>query len=283
MTGSFAPIWMAQESGAFAAHGLNVDLSLVETVASLAALVSGELDAVEISAGPIISADASGTGLVFIASGLNHPIFSLVTKPNIHSGADLAGKVVASGVTGNPVDFGTKQLLSLLGVQPSSVSILPLAASGTLTALLAGQADAATLAPPNTFTAQDAGFQVLENDYDQPYQNIGLVVRQSRIAAIRPALVALLAAYRDGITAYNNDPDLAIQTFQKYSQGDPSILQRTYDFYKNDAPFEQDLQPTMPGTQAMIDFLGSTSDPAVSGTQADQYWDTSLLAELPPQ
>lgn len=276
---------MAQTSGAFAAHNLNVSLSLLAADTGVAALIAGDVDAIELSAAPILTADANGGGganLVFIGSGLDHPIFSLMVSHNVQSAADVKGKTIASDKPGTPIDYGTHQLLSLLGVSPSDVSLLPLGTPGTVTALVSGQSDAATLAPPDTFTVENQGFTELVNDYDQPYQNVGIAVRRDRIAALRPALINLLAAYRDGIAAYNDNPSLAVQTFQKYSSGDPSILQLTYNFYKDQAPFEQDLQPTMAGTQAMIDFLSSSTVPALQGAQASQFWDTSLLSELPP-
>lgn len=265
-----------------ARHGLVVDTPLVETSAATPALLSGSVDALQVSAAAVITADASGADFVFIASALNHSTFSLMAKPEIHSASDLKGKVVASDRPGTAVDYGTQLMLSLLHLQPSDVSILPLTGSGLLAALESAQADAATMSPPDTFQASSDGFVPLINTYDQPYQHLGLVVRRSRIPELRPALIDLVAAYRDGIAAYDDDPTLALQTLQKYSQGNPDVLPQTYDFYKTQAPFQQDLQPTLAGTQAMIDFLASTSVPQAQGTHAEQYWDTSLLDALPP-
>lgn len=281
--GAMAPLWMADASGAFKKRNVNVTVSLIDSQPAVAALLSGDVDAVEISAAPVITADAHGADLVFIGSGLNHAIFSLLVKKDITSAAQLKGKKLGSDKAGTPIDYGTQLLLHLLNLKPSDLQILPLGTNGDLPGLVAGQIDAATLAPPQTFQAEDQGFRDLKDTYDQPYQNVGLAVRKSRIAQLRPSLIRLLAAYRDGVAAYNSNETLAKQVLQKYTKiSDPALLQRTYNFYKAQAPFQTDLQPTMPGTQAMITFLGQTL-PQVKDATPQQYWDTSLLAQLPAQ
>jgi hypothetical protein len=62
--------------------------------------------------------------------------------------------------------------------------------------------------------------------------------------------------------------------------GDPSILQKTYDFYTKTAPFEPSLQPTMAGIKAMMDFLAPTV-PRLSGLTPERFVDTRFLNQLP--
>jgi hypothetical protein len=91
----------------------------------------------------------------------------------------------------------------------------------------------------------------------------------------------LLASIRDGIQAWNAQPDLAMKTLDDYSKvGDPDVLKKTYDFYTKTAPFEPTLQPTLPGIKAMMDFL-LPAVPKLANYTPEQFVDTRFLAKLP--
>jgi len=147
--------------------------------------------------------------------------------------------------------------------------------------MLSGQVQAGVVAPPQSFVVESKGFHLLQDIFSQPYQNTGLVVKRSRLDELASSLVPLLAGYRDGILAWNSQPDLAMQVQDQYAKvGDPDILRKTYDFYTKTAPFDPSLQPTVPGIKAMMDFLKS-SVPNVSNYTPEQFVDTRFLAQLP--
>src|SRR5690349_16736496 len=67
--GSFAALWMAKAIKAFEKYGLEVDIQYIETATAVPAMVANNIDAEEVSAAPIITADANGDlDLVLIAS-----------------------------------------------------------------------------------------------------------------------------------------------------------------------------------------------------------------------
>jgi hypothetical protein len=61
---------------------------------------------------------------------------------------------------------------------------------------------------------------------------------------------------------------------------DPDILRKTYEFYTKSAPFEPSLQPTIPGIQAMMNFL-APSVPKLANYKPEQFVDTRFLSQLP--
>ena len=76
--GSFAALWMAKAIGAFDKYGVNVDIQYIETATAVPAMVANGIDAQEVSAAPVITADANGDlDLVLLASALNHPILGV--------------------------------------------------------------------------------------------------------------------------------------------------------------------------------------------------------------
>jgi len=59
---------------------------------------------------------------------------------------------------------------------------------------------------------------------------------------------------------------------------DPDVLKKNYEFYTKTAPFQKDMQPTLEGIQAMIDFLGDTTAPAAKGHKAAEFIDLRFLS-----
>jgi len=147
--------------------------------------------------------------------------------------------------------------------------------------MLSGQVPAGVVAPPQSFQVEAKGFHLLQSIFDQPYQNVGLVARRSRMDELGPGLRALLAAIRDGIQAWYAQPELAMQVIDQYAQvGDADILRRTYEFYSKTAPFDPSLQPTLPGIKAMMDFL-TPAVPKLANYTPEQFVDTRFLNQLP--
>ena len=279
-----APLWMADATHAYANHGLSVTMRLIQGGATIPALIAGDVDLFQISAGPVITADLNGNAdLVFIASALNHATFALYALPSITNAADLKGKVVASDKPGQPSDYALRVALSLLGVKTSEVSILPIGAGNVaFPAMETGQVQASMLAPPESFHAQDKGYRMLQDIFSQPYQNIGIVALRSRLTALAPLLPDFLAAYRQGILDYNSQPDVAMTVIQKYTkETDPATLKRSYEFQHTAVPYNPSLQPTMKGLQAMIDFLAPSLPPTAKNAKPAQFVDTRFLAQLP--
>ena len=284
IAGSFVPLWMAKAIGAFDKHGISVDMPYIETSVAVPALVAKGIDVLESSAAPILTVDANGKeDQVFIASALNHPILGIYASASITNAEQLKGQVIASDKPGTPLDYAARLSLNLMGLKPSDVQLRPIgSASEVIVAMLSGQVPAGVVAPPQSFQAEAKGFHLLQNIFSRPYQNVGLVAKRSRLDELAPALRLLVAAYRDGILAWNNQPELAMKVMNEYTKvSDAGILKRTYDFYNTTAAFEPSMQPTMEGIQAMIEFLGDSTVPALKGSKPEQFVDLRFLKDLP--
>ena len=282
--GSFAALWMAKEIGAFDKYGVQVDVQLVETSAAVPAMINNSIDVQEVSAAPIITADVNGKqDLVFIGSTLNHPILAMYSTADIVSAEQLRSKTIASDKPGTPVDYSARLCLSLLGLKPDDVDLRAIGnATEIVAAMLSGQVQAGMVAPPQSFQVEPKGFHLLQDIFSQPYQNVGVVAKRSRMDELGPALKPFLAGLRDGILAWNAQPELAMKVQDEYGKvGDQEILRKSYEFYTKVAPFEPSLQPTIPGIKAMMDFLASTSLPVVADYSPEQFVDTRFLNQLP--
>jgi ABC-type nitrate/sulfonate/bicarbonate transport system substrate-binding protein len=281
---SYAPFWMAKATGAFEKYGVSVDLQFIEGLAAVPAMIANDTDAQESGFAQIVPADVNGNqDIVIIASALNHVALALYASPEIGDGEQLKGKVIGSDKPGSANDYVVRHSLPLLGLKPEDVELRAIGTAPDIaTAMLTGQVQAGILSPPQSFQLEAKGFRLLQDIYGEPYQSIGLVVRRSRLDELTPALRPLLSAFRDGILAWNSQPDLAMNVLDQYTQmGDPEILRKSYDFFTRVTPFEPSLQPTIPGMKAILDFLAATTLQEAAQFTPEQFVDTRFLAQLP--
>jgi ABC-type nitrate/sulfonate/bicarbonate transport system substrate-binding protein len=114
-SGSMATLWVAAAASAFQNEGLDVELVYIQASAAIAAVLAGEVDAVEISAPGIVPVVLAGGNLTMIAGLLNKMIYSLHAQKEIKSAAQLRGKVVGTDRFGTPGNYGVRTTLTSSG------------------------------------------------------------------------------------------------------------------------------------------------------------------------
>jgi ABC-type nitrate/sulfonate/bicarbonate transport system substrate-binding protein len=162
---------------------------------------------VQVSAPALVSANVGGNAdLVFVAGALDRFIIGLWAMPEIRSADDLRGKTVGSDRPGTPVAYATGLALGRLGLALSDVQVLPVGSEGMVPGMESGQLQTGSMTLPDTLVAQRFGAHLLVPLYDQPYQNIGLIMKRADLDRLSPALPGLLRVYRQAIERYLQDP-----------------------------------------------------------------------------
>jgi hypothetical protein len=146
-----------------------------------------------------------------------------------------------------------------VGLSSRDVQLRPFGGSVQVaSALQSGQIAAGAAGPPLSFHVERSGFHSLASTLDQPYQNVGLVVRRSRINELAPRLVPLLRSVREGIDRYYADKPFTLKVIPKYTRDtDADIIERTYEFYRK-AGFRRELMISEPGMRGILNFLSDT-------------------------
>ncbi len=86
-------LWIAQERGLFAKHGVEMEAIYLRTSPlQMTALATGEVQFAASGGSPILSAVSSGQDLKIIASSSNRLSYDLVVRPEIKEAKDLRGK-----------------------------------------------------------------------------------------------------------------------------------------------------------------------------------------------
>lgn len=277
---TMASVWMAKESGALSSEGLDAEVISMPSSSAIPALIAHEIDVVQVSAAPVITASLRGHDVVFIAGLLNTMIWDFYVQPEIKNIEQLKGKIVGTDRPATPVAYGTLVALKKLGLAPRAVQLRPLGSSPQIVAAFyAGQIAGGVGSPPASFKMERSGFRSLVSLLDTPYQNVGLVVRRSRLDELAPRLTPLLRAVRHGIDRYYSDKPFAMKVIGKYTkETDQEILERTYEFYKR-AGFRRELVTSEPGLQGMLEFLSETIPEAKKARPA-QFFDDRFVRQV---
>lgn len=223
--------YLGLDYGLYAQHGFQVDIQQLRSNIAPAALMSKQIDYFA-GADSQMRAAIAGMPIKVVSVTRNAPTFGIVTKPGIAGVQDLRGKVVGTtSATGSSV-YGLKRTLEAFGMTLDDVQMLPGGdAPVTLQNLTQGLIDAAMLAAPQVFAAQDSGFpmRVYVPDHVQFASN-GQAVSDDALAARRDEIERLIAA-ESAIVAFaqqNRDPTIA--TLVGRLGVSPEQAARTYDF-----------------------------------------------------
>ncbi len=218
------PIFVADQRGIFARHGLRVDLRRYDTAQPLVEeLVDGRIDAGGYAALPIVMTVAGQAHQgVRIATGMvedqAHPVSALLRRaggPPIESVADLRGHRV--GVL--PTLAYTAWLDLVLrhaGVDPGEVTVVPIAPPQQVSSLAEGNVDALFTGDPMATAAVASGagerlgpLAPVPDALGGP-QVFGTFLVTEDVARARPAdVAALLASLDEAIAEIARDPSTA--------------------------------------------------------------------------
>ena len=277
---TMASLWMAKETGAIAKEGLDIEILSMTSSSAMPALIANELDALQVSAAPVLTASLRGHDVVFVAGLLNTMIWNFYARPEIKSAEQLKGKVIGTDRPATPVAYGTLVALKKMGLTPKDVQLFPIGSSAqVLAALHAGQVMGGIASPPASFQLERMGFRTLTSLLDVPYQNVGIVIRRSRFDELKDRLLPLLRALRTGIDRYYSDKSFAIKVISKYNrETDPGALDKSYEFYRR-AGFRRELRVSEPGVQGILDFLSETI-PEAKQAKPSQFFDDRLVNQI---
>ena len=277
---TMAPLWMAKDSGALARENLDIEVLSMQSTSAIPALLANEIDVVEVSAAPVLTAALRGIDVTFVAGLLNTMIWDFYVRPEIKNVEQLKGKIVGTDRPATPVAYGTLVALKKLGLTAKDVQLRPLGSSPQIVAAFyAGQIAGGVGSPPASFRMERDGFHSLVTLIGEPYQNVGLVVRKSRIDELNARLVPLLRAVRSGIERYYADKPFSMKVIGKYTkETDQDVVDRSYEFYKK-AGFRRELVTSEPGLQGVLDFL-SESIPEARSAKPTQFFDDRILRQV---
>ncbi len=273
-----APLWAAKEGGYFAQNGIDAELNLIRgSSTAAAALLSQNVDLVEMSGPGTVTASAQGADLVMVAGFVNIATYKLMADASIKSVEDLKGKTIAVSQICGQDCFIIRRVLKAKGLNPESdVQLLATKdIPGSIAALKTKQVQAAILAEPEHVPAQQAGAHELIDITGMgiPLAGTGLVGTRGWVKAHHAASVSFLKSMVEGIRRVKSDRAFTDSLMSKYlSTTDAETLEAAWKTVST--VFEDKPYPSIPGLQEVID------ENDIKGHKPEDFADPSLAKEL---
>lgn len=228
--------FVAQEKGFYAEEGLNVELTKFDTSNQASdALLAGRIDASGCFAYPVaFSVEASQPdtfkSIRSIVASPNHPFLWLVAKSgdnSIKSFKDLSGRKVGR-FPGSTTEALLKYILKKVGVDPSSVTMQPIAQSQQINALISGSVDALFVLEPTPTVAEIQGVgrkvENAETYFPNPRYNALYAVLKSYYRNNKDIVKRIERAQDKAVDYIRQNPDEARKVLTKYTPYDESIV-----------------------------------------------------------
>lgn len=222
------PLWMAEESGAFAARGLRVEIvPTTNSVEQMSGLIEGRFDIAMTALDNVVAynvgageSGGSGEADLVAVMGADSGFLRLVAAPGIEAVEQFAGRALAVDALTIGYAFVLRELLDRHGLREGDVQFVR--AGGVLQrfeGLLAGRFDGTLLVSPFDLMAADKGHRILLDAARAlgRYQGVVAGVRRDWAQSHRAALTGFVAAYRHGIALLreNSRRDAAIELLSR--------------------------------------------------------------------
>lgn len=242
------PLWIAQDTGIFQAHGLDVDMEYIQSTQGMSALLAGQVNIFQGGGAEALSSIANGADLEVVANVLPVYPFVFAVAPSIQSADDLKGKAVGVAGPGGAQDVATRVELQKQGLNPDTdVTIIYTgAAANVVGAMQNGAMQGALQNPLEMSDLQALGFHSLFGtaSLNLPAPQNVTVVQRSYAAANRDVLQRYVDAMIEGIAREKQDRALSVQETEKYlSSTDEEKISAAYDYYTQWVPSYPLLNP----------------------------------------
>ena len=178
-------LWIAQEQGIFAKHGVEAQTILIRGGPTLvASLVAGEIDVAFTSGVSVLGAAAQGIDIKMLTSISSRVSWKLMATPQIRKAPDLRGKRFGvQSIVGSTWMY-SMLALEQLGLEPKrdNITFLPIGDPVTMAhALETGRIDAVVLDPVLSRGLASKGFSLLLDLFEAKvsFPGLGLGVTQA--------------------------------------------------------------------------------------------------------
>ena len=254
---SYLPIYIALQKGFFARRGF--DMEVIQMAAGLAApaLLNRAIDYTTIPSGPA-TAGARGAPLkviCFTSVKLQHV---LISRPEIASVAELAGKRIGAGSFGTLPAYEVRVLIDKYRLGPNTI-IVPLnSTNDRMIGTQRGTIDATVVPVPSDLKAEEMGLKrLLAMGTILPIPQAGLATTEEKIKTARHEVLEILKATIEGIEYTWTQREGTIEIIAKWMNLSAGQAAKVYDSVRD--TFSKNCVPTEEQSKAYLSMLSSTA------------------------
>ncbi|MET0500819.1 MAG: ABC transporter substrate-binding protein [Candidatus Binatia bacterium] len=288
ITANRIPLWLGQEAGIFARHGIDAEMLLIPSgTTGVQALVAGEVQILSATGTTAVAAALRGADTVIVGS-LGVIEYKLVALPQIRSVEALKGKRVGITRFGSFTDFGSRRVLRHLRLNPEKdVVLLQTGIAGAtqrLMAMFSGTMDSTLTQVDTIFLAQiklGKEVSVLGSLLETGYRATGGdIITSRRFVKEKPDVIRrFLMAVVEGIHMARTQKDRALHMLSKHlKENDPRILEAQYRSFVIDA-FPSKPYPDEVTVRFSLEEL-NREFPGAKERNVGQFIDAALLKAI---
>jgi NitT/TauT family transport system substrate-binding protein len=228
---AFLVPFVAKDRGFYLKHGSEVELIQMRPNISVAALLSGEIEYIELIGSAIRSA-ARGLPIRAISTGIKSPFFSIIAQHKYKGMKDLKGAIIGLTSIGGTNHVSTRITLRQFGLDPEKdVKLIAIGDEKVMfDAFKAGRADAVVLAPPFSVQLKREGFPVLAQTAQYvtiPFSGLGATTE--RIKNNRAQIKRVLKAEIEALRFIQGNAAGTTEVIRKRFSMDEKLARESYD------------------------------------------------------
>jgi len=274
LSGAFAPLWMAKESGLFERQGIQSTPIYMAATLAYQAMLARETDFTVGTGIPPVQARVGGADPLIVGTYISGFNFYVIARPSVQQPADLRGKRIGVNRFGTGTDFGARLALKRWGlVAGKDVTIIQVGGYPEGIAALKGDSvQAVVLAPPFSTEAKRLGMiELLDfNQSDIDFAGVGLSSTARYVSARDDATRRVVRALVEGIWAFKGNKEHALRVIGKYTRmTDPNLLEDAYQTYRKGIRLVP--RTTETGVRNVLDAVAEQNPKARSANPQDFY------------
>jgi ABC-type nitrate/sulfonate/bicarbonate transport system substrate-binding protein len=270
------PLLVALEGGYFTKRGLSVSVNQLGATVAVQGVVSGTIDIYQ-GGTAAIAAHLAGADIIYVAAPVDRNSLILFGQKGVTSFESLRGKSIATTFPGAFGEIAVRMTAKKYGMEVGKdIKLLYHRSSPeALSTLLAGNADALIISPPQSELAKQKGYPVVIDYYKEGLKIVGPGTAVSRefFQKYPNTIKAYLMAYLDGLKRAIEDEDFARKIDTKYTKiSDPKILAENYQQGLRVWNKDMTVDPA-----AIRVVLEESSDPKAKSADPQKFYDNSLI------
>jgi ABC-type nitrate/sulfonate/bicarbonate transport system substrate-binding protein len=275
---AFLVPFVAKDRGLYLKHGSEVEIIQMRPNVAMAALISGDIDYVELI-GSIIRGAAKGLPVRAISTGIKAPFFSIVAQNKYKTMKDLKGAIIGMTSIGGTNHVSTRLTLRHFGLDPErDVKLLAIGDEKLMyEAFKIGRVDSVVVAPPFSVQLKREGFPILAQTADYvtiPFSGLGTTAE--RIKSNRPQIKRLLKAEIEALRYIQANAAGTTEVIRKRFSMEEKLARESYDVVVN--AFSRDGRVPLDGVDILLQIEKDAKNIAPTITP-QMVVDTTLLEE----
>jgi NitT/TauT family transport system substrate-binding protein len=254
---SYLPIHVALKKGFFARRGFDIEVIQMAAGLTAPALLNRAIDYTTVPSGPA-TAGARGAPLKVICFASVKLQHLLISRPEIMTVTDLAGKRIGAGGFGTLPAYEVRVLIDRYRLGPGTI-IVPLNSStDRLIGTQKGTIDAGIVPAPLDLKAEEMGLKrLLHMGTILPIPQAGLATTDEKLRTGRAEVIEVLKAMIEGLDYTWTQREGTVDIIARWMNLNASQAAKAYDSVKE--TFSKNGVPSEEQAKSYIAMLGATA------------------------